>query len=297
MQPYRSGMPPKRARRTEAAAMAAGEEEPARHAPGAFQPPPYKQARPIMWYKKAESLMDMQKITNPAFRLVLVQCALPDALQESVALILEADTLASEAYSQLKAKLTCMHVKTSWDRLAKLFALPPCGAQKGTELLAAMERLKPEDPELWFRWQYFSRLLEWIQRQLAEDTSPVRELAKRVDELQRKAPPPATVAAVPAPPWSRDDRPRTPGPTRSPGTASAPPLPPPPSHNWLTYCTPISRLKPDTGVPEQPRPPWQHCCGGVARPGSSQQQPGHLHRVCQPLQELALTARAGLPTD
>jgi len=166
-------MPPKRARRTVAAAVAAGEEEPAGHAPGAFQLPPYKQARPIMWYKQAESLMDMRKITNPAFRLVLVQCALPDALQESVAHILEADTPASEAYSLLKAELTRMHVKTSWDRLAELFAMPPCGAQKGTELLAAMERLKPEDPELWFRWQYFSRLPEWIQRQLAEDTLPV----------------------------------------------------------------------------------------------------------------------------
>ena len=46
---------------------------------------------------------------------------------------------------------------------------------------------------------YFSRLPEWIQRLLAEDTLPVRELAKRVDELQRKVPPPATVAAVPTP--------------------------------------------------------------------------------------------------
>jgi len=166
-------MPPKRARRTVAAAVAAGEEEPAGHAPRAFQLPPYKQARPIMWYKQAESLMDMRKITNPAFRLVLVQCALPDALQESVAHILEADIPASEAYSQLKAELSRMHVNTSWDRLAELFALPLCGAQKGTELLADMERLKPDDPELWFRWQYFSRLPEWIQRQLGEDTSPV----------------------------------------------------------------------------------------------------------------------------
>jgi len=152
-----------------------------------------------MWYKQAEALMDMRKITNPAFRLVLVQCALPDALQETVAHILEADVPASTAYSQLKAELTRMHEKTSWDRLAELFALPPCGGQKGTELLAAMDRLKPEDPELWYRWMYFSRLPEWIQRQLAEDTSPVRELAKRVDELQRKAPPAATVAAVPTP--------------------------------------------------------------------------------------------------
>ena len=55
--------------------MAAGEEEPAGHAPGAFQLPPYKQAWPIMSYKQVESLMDMQKITNLAFRLV--QCTLP----------------------------------------------------------------------------------------------------------------------------------------------------------------------------------------------------------------------------
>jgi hypothetical protein len=111
--------------------------------------------------------------------------------------ILEADKPTSEAYSQLKAELTHMHVKTSWDGLAELFALPPCSVQKGTKVLAAMEGLKPEDPELLFRWQYFYPLPEWIQRQLAEDTSPVRELAKRVDELQREAP--ATMAAVPAP--------------------------------------------------------------------------------------------------
>ena len=166
------------------ATVAASEEEMAGNAPGAFQLPPYKQARPIMWFKQVESLMDMREITNPAFRLVLVQCALPDALQETFAHILEAGAPASMAYSQLKAELTRMHEKTSWDHLAELFALAPCGGQKGTELLAAMQRLKPDDPELWFRWQYFSRLLEWIQRQLAEDTSPVQELAKRVDELQ-----------------------------------------------------------------------------------------------------------------
>jgi len=179
-------MPPKRARRTVAAAVAASKEEPTGNAPGAFQLPPYKQTQPIMWYRQAESLMDMRKITNPTFRLVLVQCALPDVLQESVAHILEADIPASEAYTQLNAELTRMHQKTAWDRLAKLFAMPLCGAQKGTELLAAMERLRPEDPELWFRWMYFSQLPEWIQRQLAEDTSPVRELAKRVDGLQLK---------------------------------------------------------------------------------------------------------------
>jgi hypothetical protein len=144
-------MLPKRARRMVAATVAASEEETAENALGAFQLPPYKQARPVMWYKQAESLMDIRKITNPALRLVLVQCALPDAMQETVAHILEADIPASTAYSQLKAQLTRMHEKTAWDRLAELFALPLCSSQKGAELLAAMERLKPEDPELWFR--------------------------------------------------------------------------------------------------------------------------------------------------
>ena len=80
--------------------------------------------------------------------------------------------------------------------------LSPCSSQKGTKLLMALKRLKPEEADLWSCWQYFSRLPDWIQHQLVEDTSPVRELAKRVDELQRKVPASATVAVVlaPAPP-------------------------------------------------------------------------------------------------
>ena len=105
-------------------AVAASKKQPSGTALGTFQLPPYKQAWPTMWYKQAESLMDMRNITNPAFYLVLVQCTLSDALQESVAHIFEADLPASEAYSQLKAELTRMHKQTSWDRLAELFAMP-----------------------------------------------------------------------------------------------------------------------------------------------------------------------------
>ena len=42
-----------------AAAVAASEEQLTRTAPRAFQLPPYKQARPTMWYKQVESLMNM----------------------------------------------------------------------------------------------------------------------------------------------------------------------------------------------------------------------------------------------
>jgi len=56
------------------ATVAASAEETARNAPGAFQLPPYKQARPIMWYKQAESIMDMRKITKPAWCSCSVCC-------------------------------------------------------------------------------------------------------------------------------------------------------------------------------------------------------------------------------
>ena len=60
-----------------------------------------------------------------------------------------------------------------------------------------MEQLKPREENLWFCWQFFSRLSDWMQRQLAEDHAPVRELAARVDKLLQKAPVTATVAAAP----------------------------------------------------------------------------------------------------
>ena len=61
--------------------------------------------------------MDLCNITNPSYRLVLVQCSLSEAQQEAVAHILESDMPASEAYSQLRAELTHLHQKSSWDQL------------------------------------------------------------------------------------------------------------------------------------------------------------------------------------
>jgi len=167
--------------------------------PRSFQLPPYREDRPSLWFRQAEGQMTMRNITNEYFKVILVQAALTNAQQDAVASILEQDPLHSDAYQSLKAELIRLHEKSSWDRVKELFALPPLGAQKPTELLATMQHLKPSDPELWFRYQYFSRLPADTQRLLAEHKGSVEELAARADELQRKAPPPATVAAVPAP--------------------------------------------------------------------------------------------------
>jgi len=59
-----------------------------------------------------------------------------------------------------------------------------------------MQHLKPADLELWFRYQYFSRLPANIQRLLAEQKGSAEELAARADELQRKAPPMAAAPTI-----------------------------------------------------------------------------------------------------
>ena len=45
--------------------------------------------------------MELRNITNLAYHLVLVQCALSETQQEAVAHILESKLPASEAYTQL----------------------------------------------------------------------------------------------------------------------------------------------------------------------------------------------------
>jgi len=192
-------MPPKRsiAKRT-VAAIGSSHGERSGSDPGSFQLLPFREDRPSLWFKQAEGQILMRNITDDYFRVVLVQAALSYAQQDSVARILEADPPPPNAYQLLKAELLRLHEKNAWSRLAELFALPALGGQTGTELLASMERLRPADPDLWFRYQFFIRLPADLQQQLAKDKGTVEQLAARVDERLRKVPKgaAATIAAA-----------------------------------------------------------------------------------------------------
>jgi hypothetical protein len=207
-------MPPKRPSRR---AVAAVSNEIVRNGsdPGSFQLPPYREDRPALWFIHAEGLMDMRNITDPYFRVILVQTALSYAQQDTVAHILEKGPAQPGVYQLLKAELLRLHEKSEWDRLKELLALPALGGQRGSELLATMERLCPKDHSLWLRYQFVSRLPADMQRQLAEDKGTIKELAARVDELQRKAPKAAATIAAATPEeevvaTARAQQPRTP---------------------------------------------------------------------------------------
>ena len=140
-----------------------------------------------MWFNQAEGLMRGLGITDPLYQAVLVQTALTRPQQEAVAHILEQSPPPPDVFQQLRAELTRIHGKSEWRRMGELFALPPLGDQRPGELLVQMKRLRPEDQDLWFRWQFFSRLPEWAQRQLAGHNGSVEELAARAEELLQKA--------------------------------------------------------------------------------------------------------------
>ncbi len=149
---------------------------------------PYWEDRPELWFDQAEGLMRGRKITDPIYQAVLVQTALTRPQQEAVAHILELSPPPSDVFQQLRAELIRIHGKSEWKRMGELFALPPLGGQRPGELLMQMKRLRPSEADLWFRWQFFSRLPAWMQRQLAEDAGTVEQLAARAEDLMQKAP-------------------------------------------------------------------------------------------------------------
>ena len=170
-------MPPKRAARRVAADASKGDR--LGSDPGSFQLPPYWEDRPELWFNLAEGLMQVRKITDPIYRAVLVQKALTRPRQEVVAHILELLPPPSDVFQQLRAKLIRIHRKSEWKRMGELFALLPLGGQRPGELLMQKKQLRPREVDLCFRWQFFSRLPAWMQRQLAEDAGTVEQLAAR----------------------------------------------------------------------------------------------------------------------
>jgi hypothetical protein len=67
--------------------------------------------------------------------------------ETTVSLIVEADPLQANPYTELRHRLLAAHQLTDIQRVEQLFNLPPLGAQKPSELLVEMLRLCPRGQE------------------------------------------------------------------------------------------------------------------------------------------------------
>jgi hypothetical protein len=67
--------------------------------------------------------------------------ALPEATVNLIADLVESDEPPADAYTQLKARLNAAHSLTDYQKVEQLFALPPLGARRPSEMLAKIVRL------------------------------------------------------------------------------------------------------------------------------------------------------------
>ncbi len=88
-----------------------------------------------------------------------------------------------------------LNERSDWDHLKELFTIKSFGGHNGTELLAAMKQLAPQDNSLWLRYLFYSCLPNSLQVLGAKENGTVEQLAARLDEHLRKRP--GTAAGAP----------------------------------------------------------------------------------------------------
>jgi hypothetical protein len=88
-----------------------------------------------------------------------------------------------ESYGQLKVALVASHTMSDYQKVDKLMAMEPLGGRKPTELLAAMQKLRPPRDEAFFAWAFMQRLPREVRVLLAQDDTHMHRLAEKADTL------------------------------------------------------------------------------------------------------------------
>jgi hypothetical protein len=140
---------------------------------------------PAMWFARAECRFEMVGLTEQRQKFMCVADALPYEVMRLVADLIAAPP-AWEPYERLKERLLLAHALTPTQRAEKLFALPPVGDRRPSDLLAAMFEHCPigEENTALFRAMFLTRLPPEIRVHLetAEDVG-LKRMALRADQL------------------------------------------------------------------------------------------------------------------
>jgi hypothetical protein len=113
--------------------------------------PPFWPPSPALWFSQAESLFMCRGFTDQVQRYYHVVSVLPHKSLRLVADIVEVPP-DQEPYTTLKQRLMALHQLTGFQRAEKLLQMPPLGARKPSDLMAAMLEVCPrgggEDREI-----------------------------------------------------------------------------------------------------------------------------------------------------
>jgi hypothetical protein len=115
--------------------------------------PPFWPNSLAAWFRTVEAQFIVRAITDTVDRYYVVMAALSEQQSELVSNILEEEPSA-ESYQLLKAALLSSHTLTPYQMVDKLVNLEALGGRKPSELMAAMQKLRPPKDEHFFVYHF-----------------------------------------------------------------------------------------------------------------------------------------------
>jgi hypothetical protein len=123
---------------------------------------------PAAWFNNVEAQFIVRDITDPVDKYYLVAASLNEQQSDMVNHILESEVTA-DSYERLHNALVASHSLTNFQKVDRLVTMEPLGGRKPSELMAAMERLRPPSDGHFFVYHFLQRL--------------PRKLAEKADQL------------------------------------------------------------------------------------------------------------------
>jgi hypothetical protein len=158
---------------------------PANETTGSVKLPPFWPHAPALWFSQAECLFHTKRVTDQFSKYCNVVGSLPHESLRLVADIVESPPQETP-YVAIKQRLLASHQLTSFQRAEKLFAMPPLGNRKPSDLMAAMLEICPRGEEKTdlFACLFLQRLPREIRILLADaDHKDPKALADKADQL------------------------------------------------------------------------------------------------------------------
>jgi hypothetical protein len=145
--------------------------------------PTFWAATPAGWFRSVEAQFVVKGITSGVEKYFLVLASLSEAQVDKVMAVTEEEP-TEESYDRLKAALVASHTLTPFQQVDRLVNMEGLGGRKPSELLAAMDKFKPRDPNSFYAYHFLQRMPREVRIMLAhDDLQDMRALAEKADQL------------------------------------------------------------------------------------------------------------------
>jgi hypothetical protein len=145
--------------------------------------PAFWAGSPSAWFRSVEAQFMTKNITDGLEKYYLVLAALGEAQVDRVDKVLQ-DEPDEASYQKLKDCLLATHTLTPFQMVDRIVNMESLGGRKPTELLAAMNKLRPKDDYHFFAYHFLQRMPRELRVSLARDCcKDMQALAEKADEL------------------------------------------------------------------------------------------------------------------